>query len=797
MAGQAGRRIISVARLRRWLAAGAIALVLVLAGLLGYARYKAKRLLADLPGKLGMHITSETNGYTFSQSVKGRTLFTLHAAKAVQRENNKTTLHDVAITIYGPAGSNRTDTIKGAEFEYDQPNGVVRAAGEVYLDLASPSQEAAAKPGAKRLQATTSGLIFLQKLGVAATDEPIHFTYGDIRGSAVGADYESDTGLLRLRSAVAADGTQNGQRVHIRSTAAQIDRNTEIATLTNAHVQADDNTASGDTVVVTTAKGGSIQAVEAQGNATLESAKGVRAQSPHMHAHMTPAGKLDIVEMTGGVQFQDAGGTGSSTLARLHFTSAGDPRQAVFDGNVKLDQAAGNGGQNALTASHLVADLMQDATKHTQLREAVATGGAVLHSTTPKPVAEGKTVLQTTIIHADTLHATTAPTGAKRYINQVDGNGSTKVEEDDGAGNARTSRGDTLQARLMPPATGPKKPASATSGIQSAVQTGHVIVTQHTAAANGKPAQDSHATATRADFDQATGKLVLTGSPQVTGPGLQLAAERISMVQIGGDAEATGNVNGTYLQQDTGGKPGDPVHVLSDRAVVTGGGATADFYGVPGKPARMWTPTAQMDAPVIETQRASGHLLAHGVNITDRVHLSLPQASVAVTAGKTPVANSGIVHITGTSLLYTPAEGTQKAHADVTGGVRMDDNGSQLTASTAVATLSPVVATNGAAGKQQGVLAGDIESVLATGAVHLQQPGRTATGDRLFYTAADQRYELTGTTAAPPRVTDSLHGNITGATLIFHGGDDNVEVAGEPGRRVHTETQASRPARNR
>jgi lipopolysaccharide export system protein LptA len=94
------------------------------------------------------------------------------------------------------------------------------------------------------------------------------------------------------------------------------------------------------------------------------------------------------------------------------------------------------------------------------------------------------------------------------------------------------------------------------------------------------------------------------------------------------------------------------------------------------------------------------------------------------------------------------------------------------------------------------MMGGSVQSILATGGVHLQQPGRTAIGERLLYTAADDRYLLTGTPAVPPRVDDSQHGNVTGASLIFHAGSDSVEVSGETGRRVRTETDASRSSRS-
>src|SRR5438270_9730928 len=129
---------ISIERLRGWLLAGASLLVLVIAVFLGYAHYRAHRFIKDLPGKLGIDITQETNGFTYSQSVQDKTLFTIHAAKAVQRKDGKTTLHDVGIVLYGRK-QDRTDRIYGSEFEYDQRAGVIRATGQVHLDLQAPT----------------------------------------------------------------------------------------------------------------------------------------------------------------------------------------------------------------------------------------------------------------------------------------------------------------------------------------------------------------------------------------------------------------------------------------------------------------------------------------------------------------------------------------------------------------------------------------------------------------------------------------------------------------------------------
>src|SRR6185437_1628706 len=134
---------VSIERLRIWLLVGAGLLVLVIVSFLGYAHYRAHRFLAELPEKLGVDVARETNAFTYSQSVGGRTIYTIHAATAVQHKDGKYTLHDVGIVVYGH-NSDRADRIYGSEFEYDQKAQVARAMGEVHLDLQAPAPTDAA-----------------------------------------------------------------------------------------------------------------------------------------------------------------------------------------------------------------------------------------------------------------------------------------------------------------------------------------------------------------------------------------------------------------------------------------------------------------------------------------------------------------------------------------------------------------------------------------------------------------------------------------------------------------------------
>src|ERR1700753_4040841 len=101
----------SVERLRVGLLAGAGLLVLVTVGFLGYAHLRGRHFLTEIPKKLGADIRQETNAFTYSQTVKGRTIFTVHAAKAIQHSDGKYTLHDVGIVLYGQGGeqTNRVD----------------------------------------------------------------------------------------------------------------------------------------------------------------------------------------------------------------------------------------------------------------------------------------------------------------------------------------------------------------------------------------------------------------------------------------------------------------------------------------------------------------------------------------------------------------------------------------------------------------------------------------------------------------------------------------------------------------
>ena len=184
---------VSVSRIRRWLAAAALAAALAVAGVYFYSRHNAQNALKQVPGKIGLEIKQSASGFTISKSEQGRTLFKIEASKAIQfRQGGRAELHDVAITLFG-RDSTRYDRIYGSDFTYDQQSGNVTASGEVQIDLeANPEgllnpDQAPPKELKSPIHLKTSGLVFNQKTGNAYTKQKVEFTLPQATGSALGS----------------------------------------------------------------------------------------------------------------------------------------------------------------------------------------------------------------------------------------------------------------------------------------------------------------------------------------------------------------------------------------------------------------------------------------------------------------------------------------------------------------------------------------------------------------------------------------------------------------------------------
>jgi lipopolysaccharide export system protein LptA len=871
---------VSVERLRVWLLVGAGLLVLVVAVFLGYAHYRAHRFLTELPGKLGIDVRQETNNWTYSQTAGGKTIYTIHAAKSIQHKDGKYTLHDVGIVVYGK-NQDRADRIYGSEFDYDPAAEVIRAMGEVFIDLQAPEAQdrnakmdyaagkdlaggsvggAAATEGknARLIHIKTSGLVYLQKLGVAATDKEIEFTSGGLVGYAVGADYNSDTGVVVLHSAVKVNGLQHDRPAVLTASRAVLDRQGQTATLTQArYVSVGTGTgeaAQAQRVVVYLRKDGTAERLQAEGAVTLTNGEGGRVTAPRGEMMLDEANHPQSTVLTGGVKYGEDGplrqAQGESAETRLAFDKAGRVQHVAMTGAVRLhervraSEAVGDAwSERELSARAAELAMAADAAGKAEMREAKATGDARL--TVVSPAVKG-VAATSSALSGDVLTAHFVRVNGADHIGEVQGEGHTNLRKVGGTGVVNTSSADSLVAKFRPVTVGASQSAvqgqqvgrtvagrlgagrQGSDEIVSAVEQGHVVMTQmpvrkpSDSAAAPAP-QEERAVAERAVYDGDLERMTLTGNVQVNDGTNMLWADRVVSEQQTGDATADGSVKASYRQA---GSTEEPVHVLAARAELKHDSQVTTFYGVAGRPARLWQAGSQVEAPVLNFEQKQRRLQAHGEGQDGAmvVHTVLVSSGSAAKGalGKTPSGKSGmagrsgvgagsgktdVVRVASRELVYSDEART----AEFTGGVLVESSDGTMRGQQAVVYLQGApaygkgVAANGAGrtgaagvvasgkpGAAGGFMGGSVERVVATGHIEMEQPGRRATGEQLVYTASDGMFVLTGTTEVLPKVVDQQQGTVTGASLRFHAGDENVVVSNggdNAGQRVRTETR--------
>lgn len=861
---------VSVERLRIWLLAGAALLVVIVAGFLGVARYQSHRLLTDLPKKLGADIRQETNSYTYSQTVKGRTVFTVHAAKAIQHNDGKYTLQDVGIAVYGhgdggTGASERVDRIYGKEFSLDQAEGVVKAIGEVHIDLEAPAakdstgkkdyaagadlkgahQDEAGRGDPKLIHVKTNGLVYLQKLGVAATDQEIEFEYNGLTGHAKGAEYNADTGQLALQSAVNVSGLEHGQPILLTAVRAELDRVNHKAVLTQAKYvtvsDGDDKSGSRQTVearhaVVTMRADGGVDRMDGDAGVTVTSGDGMRTTADKGEVLLTAEGKPKLAHMMGHVTYavddEERQGKGDSSEARVSFDAKGQAEKVVLSGGVHLNEhvqmaASAKGSKSGekgswsnreLNAATIEMGLATDAAGKARPRNAVATGSARLKVVDAGGAIKGQ---RESGMGADVL--TAHFTGADAQIDEVTGNGNATLERVSETGVVEISSGDALEVHFRNShRVSTKKSSDAVfegsgSEIASAVLAGHVVATRKTPPAKGDAGgpQTDRATALRASYDGQTQMLTLTGQVQMANQAGMLWADRVAMEQKTGDAQADGAVKASYQQ----GAQSAVVHVLAQRAELKKASDTAIFHGVAGRPARLWQAGSQVEAPILEFMQKQRRLMAHGegAGVPMAVHTVLVSAGTAsknAAAGgvtkatevtvdpgrtRTAIRAPSVVRVASREMVYSDEART----AEFTGGVKVESADGVMRGDHATAylqTASTDKAGDKTSAKKQdinaGFLGGSVDRVVVTGGIEIDQTGRKATGERLVYTASDGLFVLSGTPTASPRVVDQTRGTVTGAELRFHAEDESVVISngdkGGSGMRVHTETRVKR-----
>lgn len=769
---------LTIARLRQGIVILAGLLVAVLIGFLIYAHYRIRRFERDLPARLGANVQQTANGYTYSQSSNGHTLFTIHASRLIQyKRGGNATLHDVAITLYGPPGSKRVDKIQGASFSYDAKNQIVTAQGIVSIDLQGFGNGGKAASPQNAIHVRTSGLVFNQKTGEADTAQHTEFSFPKASGSSTGAHYNSKTGVLVLDSNVAMTAAARNRLAVLHASHARIERESNEAFLLNPSTQYGSEKGSSDAAVVTFRDDGSAQSIHAQGHVHVVTADGAALNTPDSLMELNDKSQLTRADLTGGLKFvssrPDEQMRGSARTGTLIFGGNSALRQARFRGGVNFadtvariaNDPKGSASRNIAAAS-LDVDFVRDPHgKKTIARQALAIGNASVRLV----ATFSKGAPQSTTINGDKLLALLSPDG--KSIRQLNGTGNTRFVDVAKDGSTNTSAGNTLGITFSAQPGAKRAPHAAPPlQIDTAVQDGNVVLTQTPAQKPGAPAPASlTAWAQHSEYHAADQRLSLTGNPRLQQDSeLQLTAAQIDYHRDSGDATASGGVKATY---GSGAKArlsingNGPIHVTADHAVLRHSTGVSTFYGAASTDARMWQGADSILAPVIELTREPQTLKAHGSAGSSG---AVVVASLTSAAG--PDHRPSPIRIQSRTLVYVDAQ----HRADFSGQVTATGAEGVVHANNAQAyfTTAPPSAQHAAGGQSR------LDHIIATGQVVLTGKGRTGTGERLVYTASDGKYVLSGSPGNPPRMEEAGKGVTTGAKLIFDTQNGSVMVSG-------------------
>ncbi len=804
------------AHLRNGILIFAAALIVAIGAFFLHARWLARRLSRDLPYELAKSIQQSTQGFTHSESRGGHTLYTLHASKAVQfKADGHAELHDVSITLFDAQGA-PANRIYGSAFDWDPVKGIARALGEVDIDLQAnaslnPKQAANVAPdgdGKGTVHVKTSGLTFNKETGLASTPEKIEFRLAAAAGSAVGASFNSQTGVVVLNSDVAFNSSLDGNPLSIRAHHAQFDRDSRLLYLLQEVADFEDSHSSSDQATISFREDGSASRVEEAGNVLLTSAA-QRITTRKAHIDLGPKSEPVQASMEGGLLY-----VASDQNRQLHGTASSGTlllgplmsiRHAQLRDAVSLVEAetfaapdsetshaeAGKAKQHKpvsssrqIQATRMDVDFAPGGGRSPQAEHIIAAGAARLNVHT----IYSNTPPQDTTVQGDELVATLA---GGVVLTSLRGTGHTGLVEISPNGAKQRSTGDTL---LLTFAANKGSASQMAAQLQSVVQMGNVTLTQEASADSNKTKGAGSAgvglttaVAEKASYDATSQIVQLSGNPRIRNGSGELSAGAIAVEHDTGNANASDGVKATYHQEK--GQKSVPfsaagsVHVVSDRAHLDHATGLTTFYGKPGTPARLWQGSDSITAPVLELSRANSTLAAHAVSgdaaAVSAILVSEPASQRKGAPPAAATAAAPVLRLQSRTLLYA-----EDAHrATFSGAVVAQTATGALHANAMDIYFSPA-SPPPSSPKQESQAGSRVERIVARGAVELLQPGRKGTGEELTYTAADSKFMLTGTSSAPPRLSDDVRGSVTGTSLIFNDRDDSVIVSGGASKAV-------------
>jgi lipopolysaccharide export system protein LptA len=785
------------AKYARWSAAAALLLASVTAGVYFERRWAAYREKQNAPPPAPRDVTRLSSGLTFSKEVGAQKIFTVEASKATDfRDKDASLLEDVKITIFGKSGE-RHDIIHTQSCQYEKLGGNIACSGEVQLDLESKveAERAARNPDIakrQRVHVETRGVVFNRANGIARTEQHVKFDFPNGTGEAVGVEYHSEEGTVRLlrdvRFILTAPGKESTEKSvakadskePIRMTGKSLDfeRESRVMQLYGP-VEAEtramrlhagkltltlDTAFRAEKLVVTPGPNGKNPEMKSQGTdgATDLSAETITVQ-------FAPAGWLTKIEGAGSVRGSRRNGKEIDDFRAEHaamelWPKVNQPRELNLKGGVQLKtQADGSGEARMLQTSELRVEFAEGKTgEGSKLKRTETLGAGSIEWADGAPQNGRPTVPASgeaarTKLQADKLEMEFGEEGKQKKLVAT---GNVSMERDASGKPAQTATAQSGVAQLL-----------ASGGWSQMDLQGNVKLKE-----GDRTGQADHAT-----FVRATQTALLTGKALARDASAETQAPRITFVQTSGDIRAEGGVRSTEFSTKGSGAQlaSVPANISADAMQANSKAGRALYTGH----ARLWQGDAVMEADSIELLRE-----ARVMNASGNVRAVFPQAA-GQPAAQTLAAQSGpkkprLWHVTAGTLTYR--EGESRAHLVKNVVAQSAEQKMRAAAVDLFFTRAEKPNSNAAAGSAPASPPAGTQQIsraVGTGGVIVEQGTRKATADRGEYSAADGKFVMSG---GNPTILDSVEGTTTGLQLTFFLADDTIIVDSENGSRTLT-----------
>jgi lipopolysaccharide export system protein LptA len=721
------------------------------------AREERRRAPAPaLPG-----VERQSSALAFSKVEKKQTIFTVRASRSTEYSaNGENLLEDVQIMIFGREG-NRHDTLLTRSCEYQKDSGNIRCGGEVKMELESAQDADRADASARRAHVETSSVTFDRDAGVAQTGEPVTFTLPRCQGQAVGANYNSDSGVLRLARDVklylelpGTPGASGALQAAVSGSSLEYRRNSRRLLLSGpvqATIEGNELTAGEISLDLdANLRAQKLIAEAGQGGArpvlhSKQPGGEMQMAADQVVAEFHPEGWLEALSASGHLEGEFPGDKQSESFHSEKGVATFWPRSERLKemeamGNVALEGNGQNGLRRRLETDGLRVAFSEPDKNNANYAQFAETLGV---ATMEWSEAGKKGTKVSTRLSADVLRARFAASG--------------RAEEVEAAPNVRLEQHSEGQ---------PNETAAAQSGTARFASDGNwsevdlkgEVHLDESAAEEGGVGRSARADA--AAFVRAAQSATLEGNAVASDSVARTTARRISFEQATGEIRADGAVRTTELDAGHSGVDFEPqaANLSADHLEANSQTGCAIYSGH----ARLWQGNTLIEADTIELLRQGRALNARG-----RVRAEFPQT--ARPGQKTAGAQSPVTwRVRTESLSYRDQAGM--AHLEK--GVQAQSSEGQIQA----AALDLYFTGTSGQGRQ-------VSRAAATGGVEVRQGERRATAEQGEYNAAEEKFVLQG---GNPTITDASRGTTTGRQLTFYSAGDTIIVESEDGSRTLT-----------